>query len=148
MLVTAGDFNQYMQNMDEAYELPVVDNNKEFGKIKIGEYIKTPSYRGRERRRFPRFNKELKIKYEFKDEYNINPSINVSQGGILIKSKSPAPVNSYLMIRMELPTSHEDIIIISRVVRIERLEKGIYVIALSFSGMDARDSKRLAQFLK
>lgn len=148
MLVTAGDFNQYMQNMERTYSLFIVDSNNESGEIKVGSYIRGLSYKGRERRRFQRFNKELKIKYESKDEYNMNPSINVSQGGVLIKSKSPVPVNSYLMVRMELPASLEDIIIISRVVRVRRVKDGVYLIALNFSGMDTRDSRRLTEFLK
>lgn len=145
MLVTGGDFNRYMQKV---YNLSIVYNDKWF-KGRVKRYITTPSYEGRERRRFPRFNKELRIKYEFRDEYNINASINLSQGGILIKSKSPVPVNSNLIVRMELPTSLEDVIIISRVVRVKRVPgEDVFLIALSFSSMDVKDSRRLGGFLK
>lgn len=147
MLINPSDFNEYMQNMEDAYDLPVVDTNKGFGGGKPGERIETPSYSGQERRRYPRFDKGVKVKYEIKNEYNINPSINISRGGVLVKSKLPVPVNSYLMVRMEIPTSHEDIIIISRVARVERAN-GTYHIALNFSGMDIRDSKKLSEFLK
>ncbi len=134
----------------EAYNLSVVDNHEQFGKIEAGKYVKTPSYSGRERRRFPRFNKKLKIKYEFRNEYNINSSINVSQGGILIKSKSPLPVDSHIVIRLELPVDHhEDVIIVSRVARVEQVkDKNTYLIALDFSSMKAADNRKLAEFIK
>ncbi len=147
MVITAGDFSRCMQ---EAYNLSVVDNHNEFDKIEMGKYVKTPSYSGKERRRFRRFNKKLKIKYEFRNEYNINSSINVSQGGILIKSKSPLLVDSHIVIRLELPTDHhEDIIVISRVVRVEQaMGKNTYLIALDFSSMKAADNRKLAEFIK
>ncbi len=147
MVITAGDFTRYIQ---EAYNLSVVDNHKQFDKIEMGKYVKAPSYSGKERRRFPRFNKKLKIKYEFRNEYNINSSINVSQGGILIKSKSPVPVDSHIVIRLELPVDHhEDIIVISRVVRVEQAkDKNSYLIALDFSSMSAADNRKLAEFIK
>ncbi len=146
ILVTAGDFNQYIRRV---YDLSIVNNGKEIDRTKAGRYVKTLLGNRRERRRFPRFGRKLKVKYEFRNEYNINSSINVSQGGILIKSKSPLPVNSHIVIRMELPNWHEDIIIISRVARVERARgRTTYLIGLDFSSMDAMDSRRLTEFLK
>jgi FtsZ-interacting cell division protein YlmF len=147
MLVDACDFNHYMQML---YDFSIFNRDEEvYQETEVGSYIKTPLYEGKERRRFPRFNKKLTVKYDFKNEYNINSSINISQGGVLIKSKSPVPVNSHLIIRLKLPTSYKDIIIISKVVRVERIkDKNVYLIALNFRSMDARDSKRLAEFIR
>ncbi|GAF82662.1 unnamed protein product [marine sediment metagenome] len=146
ILVTAGDFNQYMQRV---YDPFIVNNGKEIDRTKAGRYVKALLGNRKERRRFPRFGRKLKIKYEFRNEYNINSSINVSQGGILIKSKSPLPLDSHIAIRMELPNRHEDIIIISRVARVVRARgRATYLIGLDFSSMDAMDSRRLAEFLK
>ena len=59
MLITASDFDQYAQR---AYNLSIVCGDKWIGDTKLGRYIKMPSYRGRERRRFRRFDKRIKIK--------------------------------------------------------------------------------------
>ena len=89
------------------------------------------------------------IKYESRDEYNINSTVNISQGGVLIKSKSPISINSHLVARMTLPTSHQEVIIVSRVVRVEHIRsEDIYLIALHFSSMDIEDSRRLIRFIK
>ena len=146
MIVTAGDFNRYMQ---EVHELSVVDADKEREMPVPGHYVKSLSYRGKERRRFKRFNEKLKIRYEFNDEYNINSSLNISQGGILLKSKSPLPVNAHIVVRIKLQSSGEDVIIISKVARVKHLEKEeAYLIAISFSTMDAGDNKRFTEFIE
>jgi hypothetical protein len=146
LLITSSDFSRYIEKV---YDLSIIDYSAEFPKSGIVGFIKTLSYKGKERRRFPRFKKRIKFIYESKDEYNIKPSINVSQGGALVKSKSPVPVGSHLIVRMELPNLHEDIIVISRIVRVERIsDKDIYLVALSFTIMDAADSRRLAGFIK
>jgi hypothetical protein len=146
VLITYGDFNRYMQR---TYDMADGYGNRTFDNTEVGTYIKTPLYEGRERRRFPRFSAEIRIRYEHKDEYNINSSINISQCGVLIRAKSPVPVDSHLVIRMELPTAYEDIIIVSRVVRVERPpEDDTYIVALDFSSMDSADSKKLAGFVK
>lgn len=145
MLVTANDFARYMQELNTF----LFSKRKELERLKVGNYIKTPSYKGIERRRFPRFDRELKIKYEFGEEYHIDSSINISQGGILLKTKCPIPVNSHLVVRMELPTSHKEIIVISKVVWVKHLTKeDIYLVGLNFISMDTKDSKRLIEFLK
>lgn len=145
IVITSSDFNQYMES---AYNLSFADKDKIFLELKRGTYIKTPLYNGRERRRFRRFIDELKIKYEFRNEYNINSSLNVSRGGILVKSKSPLPLNSHVVMRMEIPNWYDDVIIISRVVRVEERRGNNYFIALEFNSMDAMDSKKLSEFLK
>ncbi|MFH1580829.1 MAG: PilZ domain-containing protein [Pseudomonadota bacterium] len=112
------------------------------------DYTTCPVYRGEERRRFPRVRKELRVKYMYGDEYNIHSTVNVSQCGALIKSKSPIPVNSRVIIRIELPTSVESIVIISRVVRVEPGEsRDFYYIALDFSIMNAGDNRKLAELI-
>jgi hypothetical protein len=145
MLITTGDFNRYMQRV---YVLSVIDNEGGFGVSSAGKYIRTTLYNGKERRRFQRFDRKVRVKYDVRNEYNINSSINVSEGGVLIKSRSPVPVDSHLIVRIELPNLHEDIIIISRVVRAERADGDFYLIALNFSVMDARDRIKLAEFIK
>lgn len=145
LLVTASDFNRYMER---AYGLSVADCDNLFHNTEVGNYIRTPSYEGRERRRYPRFNMKVRLKYEYKDEFNINSSLNISQGGVLIKSRSPVPVNTHLVIRVELPGSQEELIIITRVVRVERpADENVYFIALGFSAMDTKDSRRFVEFI-
>ncbi len=115
----------------------------------IARLVETSEYNGKERRRYPRFNLKLRVRYEFKDEVNVNPSVNVSRGGIMIKSKSPIPVNAHIALRIELPTLHEGIIVMSRVVWAEKSDNaGTYVGALSFSSMDSRDNKALTAFIE
>ena len=122
---------------------------REAEKIDTQQYIRTPEYQGRERRRYLRFNLRLKVKYEFKDEVNVNPSINISRGGVLIKSKSPVPVNAHLILRVELPTSHEDVLVISRVVWVEKTEDGdTYLVGISFSSIDSCDNRALVKFME
>ena len=146
MLITIADFNRYMQR---AYVLSVIDNEQGFGEIETGKYVNTTLYKGKERRRFPRFDRKIRVKYDVRNEYNINSSINVSQGGVLIRSRSPVPVDSELIVKIELPNSGEDVIIMSRVVRVERTAgESSYLIALNFSVMDAEDRIRLAEFIK
>ena len=122
---------------------------REAEKIDTQQYIRTPEYQGRERRRYLRFNLRLKVKYEFKDEVNVNPSVNISRGGVLIKSKSPVPVNAHLILRIELPASHEDVIVISRVIWVGKVDDGnTYLIGISFSSMDSYDNRMLVRFMK
>ncbi len=146
VMVTRGDLKRYLKG---AYNLSVIDKDKESAKIGTAEYIDTPQYRGKERRRYPRFNQKLKVKYEFREELNINRSLNLSRGGILIKSKSPVPEGTHIILRMELPLRHEDIIVISRVVWTEKLsDEDSYLVALSFSSMNAADNKALVNFIE
>jgi c-di-GMP-binding flagellar brake protein YcgR len=145
-MITKGDFRRYVTR---AYDLSVVDKDKESEQIDTQQYIKTPVYQGRERRRYPRFSRKIKVKYEFKDEVAINPSVNISRGGILIKSKSPVPVNAHLILRIELPDSSEEVIIISRVVWVEKInDADTYLVALSFSSMNSGDNRNFLKFLE
>ncbi len=144
MIITAGDFCQYMQRV---YNFSG-GRAGEFDAAKIRKFIKIPAYNGRERRRAPRYRKKITVKYDYRNEYNINSTINISKCGVLIKTKSPVPVNSYIAIKMKLPGLHEDIIVISRVVRVGRVEKkGNYHVALDFGSMEASDSRKLAEFM-
>ena len=112
------------------------------------DYVATPYYEGKERRRFPRYNYKVKIKYELGNEYNIHSTINISQGGVLIKSKTSIPVDSHILVRVELPGTGDDVIIIARAVRVEQLyDENVYLIALCFSIMDAKDGVKLARFI-
>ncbi len=146
IMITKGDFDRYMKG---AYNLSVIDKDRESEHTDINRLIETPEYNGKERRRYPRFNLKLRVKYEFKDEVNVNSSVNISRGGILIKSKSPVPVNAHIIMRIELPTSHEDIIAISRVAWVEKSGDGdTYMVALSFSSMDSYDNRTLTAFIE
>lgn len=141
MLVTTDDFNRFMQDLDNSRA------SKE--RFETGKYVKTSLYDGMERRRFPRFDKALKIKYEFRDDYHMDSSVNISEGGVLLKSKCPIPADSYLVVRMELPTTPKDIVIISKVTWEKHvIDQDAYLIGLEFISMDSRDSKRLAGFIK
>ena len=145
VMITKGDLRRYVK---EAYNLSVVDKDKESAKIGMAEYVDTPEYRGRERRRYMRFNQKLKVKYESREELNINRSLNLSRGGILIKSKLPVPEGTHIILRIELPLRHEDIIVVSRVVWTENLsDEDSYLVALNFSSMDAADNKALVNFI-
>ncbi|MBN1872473.1 MAG: PilZ domain-containing protein [Candidatus Omnitrophica bacterium] len=107
------------------------------------------SFQNRERRRYPRFNKRLKVKYELNSEYVINPSVNISLCGILMHSSSPAPVDSYLVVRLELPSSYQDLVAVAKVVRVEReMSKHAYMIAMDFYSMDISDKRRLSDYLR
>ena len=146
VMITKDDFNRYMKG---AYNLSVIDKDRESERTDINRLIETPEYSGKERRRYPRFNLKVRVKYGFKDEVNVNPSVNISRGGVLIKSKSPVPVNAHIIMSIELPTSHEDIIAISRVVWVEKLnDDNTYMIALSFSSIDSYDNKTLTAFIE
>ncbi|MBU4377175.1 MAG: PilZ domain-containing protein [Candidatus Omnitrophica bacterium] len=145
VMITKGDFKRYI----ETYNLSVVDKDRERVETGTAEYIDLPGYHGQERRRYIRFNRKLKVKYEFREEFNINRSINVSRGGVLVKSKSPIPENTHIILRMELPSRHEDIIVISRVVWTEKTsDEDGYLVALSFSSMDAADNRALINFIE
>ena len=145
MLVTTNDFNRFMQDLDNWY----ADRKKAFERFGSGEHVKTQSYEGMERRRFPRFDKKLKIKYEFRDDYHIDSSINISAGGLLLKSKCPISVDSHIVVKMELPTSPKDVIVISKVAWVKHLkEEDVYLVGLKFISMDNKDNKRLAGFLE
>jgi Tfp pilus assembly protein PilZ len=146
VMITKGDFNRYTKN---TYDLSVVDKDKELESADTEQFIKTPEYQGRERRRYPRFGQRLKVKYEFRDEVTVNPSVNISRGGVLIKSKSPVPVNAHIILRIELPNAREDVIVISRVVWVEKIsDTDTYMIALSFSSMGSDDNKTLVRFIE
>ncbi|MDD5679998.1 MAG: PilZ domain-containing protein, partial [Candidatus Omnitrophica bacterium] len=146
VMITKGDFMRYITR---AYDLSVIDKDREWEEATPRQYIKTPEYQGGERRRYRRFNQRMKVKYEFRDEITINQSINISRGGVLIKSKSPVPVNAHLILRIELPASHEDIMVVARVVWVEKVAgMNTYLVALSFSSMDSNDNKALACFIE
>ncbi|MFH0839860.1 MAG: PilZ domain-containing protein [Candidatus Omnitrophota bacterium] len=145
VMITKGDFKRYIKT----YNLSVVDKDKDGVETGTAEYVDSPDYRGQERRRYIRFNRKLKVKYEFREEFNVNRSINVSRGGVLVKSKSPIPENTHIILHIELPSRHEDIIVISRVVWTERTsDEESYLVALSFSSMDAADNRALVNFIE
>lgn len=146
VMITKSDFDRYRKT---AYNLSVVDKDKEYDGTYTSGHVDTPGYSGKERRRYPRFDLKITVKYEFKDEINVNPSVNISRGGVLIRSKSPVPVNAHIILRIGLPTSDEEVIAVSRVVRVEKNDNNnSYMIALSFSSMDQYDNKVLASFME
>lgn len=145
MLVTADDFNRFMQDLDNLH----ASKKGTLERFGTGNYVKTSLYEGVERRRFPRFDKALKVKYEFRDDYHIDSSVNISEGGLLLKSKCPIPIGSHLVVRMELPATPKDLVIISKVAWEKHLiDEDAYLIGLEFISVDNRDSKRLVDFVK
>jgi len=144
MLITPSDFSRYIKKSRGAFA-----GGGKIGKPETGEYVKGPSYKGKERRKSRRFVEEVKITHESKKKYSINRSVNVSQCGILMRSKFPIEVDSHIILKLELPTSHEDVIIIARAVRVDRVEKeDIYLVALNFENIDPHDSQRLDEFIR
>jgi len=145
MLVTTTDFNQFMQKMKSMFLV----RREAAERIKDGKYIRAPQYTGIDRRRFPRFEEALKIKYEFGEDYHIDSTINISQGGLLIKSKSPVPINSHIVLRMEIPNLHKDLIVVSKIAWIKHVESAdVYLLGVSFISMDFSDSARLSEFIR
>lgn len=144
MLVTSTDFDDFMKKLES-----VSTDKKRFAeRIKDGKYVRSPFPCGIERRRFERFEEALTIKYEFGEDYHIESTINISQGGVLIRSKCPIPVNSHIIVRLEIPTSQKELIVVSKVAWSKHVEKdNAYLLGLSFMSMDSSDSARLSKFI-
>ncbi len=145
MLVTTRDFNQFMRKIGNVF----AERRETAGITEDESRIRTPRNAGIDRRRFPRFEKELKIRYEFGDEYHIDSTINISQGGLLIRSKCPIPINSHIVLRLELPDPHKDVIIVSKIAWSRHIEEGnVYLVGVSFISMDSSDRARLSEFIR
>jgi len=145
LVLTDSEYDKYISR---TYDF--LKGHDEFRQPLVGSAnrIKTSSYEGGERRRFPRYNKSLKVKYEINREYNINRTVNVSLGGLLMKSSFPAAVDSYVVARLELPTSYQDMVIVAKIVRVERVATmKNYEIALDFYSMDISDKRRFSEYL-
>ncbi|MFH1580830.1 MAG: PilZ domain-containing protein, partial [Pseudomonadota bacterium] len=145
MVITYNDFNQFMRRV---YSIATLNGGNGIHKTVTGTQVMTASYSGTERRKHQRFGRRIKIKYECNNVQFIDMSINISQSGVLVNSKSPIPLKTDIVLRLELPTLPNDIIAISSVARVYQVEKHIYNIAFCFINMDANDSNRLTEFVR
>ena len=58
---------------------------------------------GRERRRYPRAAVEIVIKYANTEQFFTDYAMNISLGGIFIKTATPFPINTRLSIHFSIP---------------------------------------------
>lgn len=102
-----------------------------------------PSYRGPERRRYPRIPFWYIVKYSLcadssevlENQYSSN-SKNLSQGGILLETGNEYPASTILEIELDVPVDNEKHVyakVIGKVIRATCIEKGkAYDTAIEF----------------
>ena len=73
---------------------------------------------GAERRKFPRRPISIQVKYKSLDTFFYDYAINVSHGGIFIKTRKPLPRGSGIEIEFEIPDAPRSFMTSGKVVRV------------------------------
>ena len=76
------------------------------------------SWKGKERRRHPRKEVWLEIYYQHLDDFFYDYAINLSRGGMFIKTVRPLPVDTEIKLRFSIPGKKEVIETAGQVVRV------------------------------
>jgi len=79
-------------------------------------------WEGAERRRYPRREVYLEIYYQHLDDFFYDYAINLSHGGLFIKTVRPIPVGTELKLRFAIPNCKEVIETRGKVVRVVKPE--------------------------
>ena len=103
-----------------------------------------------ERRRYQRVEANIKVSFQPKGQQKIYPSliINMSQGGMLLKSSSVFPLDLILMIKIDKGTfSKKDITIPASISRCDTIyEKELYHLAVAIDRSTKETSKAIDDF--
>jgi len=81
-----------------------------------------PDWRGVDRRRHPRFDVELEISYQHLDDFLFDYAINLSRGGMFIRTARPIELGTEIKIRFSIPGRKEKIETTGKVVRAVRAD--------------------------
>jgi len=79
---------------------------------------KESAWKGKERRRYPRKEVWLEIYYQHLDDFFYDYAINLSRGGMFIKTARPLPVGTEINLRFSIPGKKEVIETKGKVVRV------------------------------
>ena len=79
---------------------------------------------GIEKRKDPRFDVQIKVDYESKDIFESNYMMNISRGGVFIRTDNPLPMHSSLTLRFTFPDSSVAIETAGEVVWTYDMKKG------------------------
>ena len=99
-------------------------------------------FSGVERRKHPRKRVTLEIHYVHLDDFFYDYAINLSRGGMFIRTTKPLPVGSQVKLRFEVPGSGKEIQTPGRVVRIVSEHSGAGEpggMGVAFEGIAASD---------
>ena len=107
-----------------------------------------PKKDGRERRRFRRKPVGLVINYETLDQFFEDYALNISLGGVFIRSQKPLPTGTRLKIKFNLPELNNMIETTGVVAHVVNLEEngGQSGMGIRFDDLDVR-SKELIDHL-
>jgi len=98
------------------------------------------TYSGRERRRYPRINKNFVVSYRIYGDPNnidISQTKNVSEGGMLLTTNRAFDRGTVLAIEIRLPLFPEPIRLLGKILQSKMIARNlIYETRLSFSYMD------------
>ena len=83
-------------------------------------------YDGSERRKHKRYPVTLKISYTNLDTFFYDYAVNISRGGVYIKTGEPLPVGSSVKLNFEVPGTEAEIETQGKVVRTVRQGKGSF----------------------
>jgi len=83
---------------------------------------KESNWQGKDRRRHPRREVWLEIYYQHLDDFFYDYAINLSRGGMFIKTIRPLPIGTNLQLRISVPKKQAVIQTTGRVVRVVKPE--------------------------
>jgi len=133
----------------KAREFSLADVNK---LSVMGDFIRTKSYSGSERRKYIRVYTKLPMEYTFRGQSCSTTTINISFGGLCFSAPGPMAVDTDLIckVHMEQGYSIDSII---KVLRVQNSGSDVtdgspYEVAGAFEFMGDDDKLNLAQFLK
>lgn len=139
-------YGKKLQDMKEAYL-----DSKDMDKVKSAdEFIQTKVYKGRERRRYLRINKELDISYYFYGKTFQAKARNISYSGACFISGIFIPIDTNLAVKIYLNGQQSYINVVLNILRVQELSEkpGDYEIAGMFDFITAEDRENLVLFLR
>ena len=106
------------------------------------------AYAGIEYRKSVRIDADIVIHFPYQDRYQKSRTKNVSMHGLLFEYKNALPINSYVMIQIDLPDefSPYPIAAVGQVVRVKPLGTERFDIAVRMVSISPQDAEKIVKY--
>jgi hypothetical protein len=132
----------------ERYYRVKLDRKGVTGHIPAPLFIGESKYVGPERRRAVRLKVDIGVHFPIQKQYLYSKMKNVSQYGILFESKNILPLNSFIMLQIDLPKSFSrfPLAAVVRVVRVAELSANRFDVGGEIAKISKEDLQALINF--
>jgi uncharacterized protein (TIGR02266 family) len=107
---------------------------------------------GKERRKFPRVDAVIKVRFKNKNEYITSYSQNISRGGIFLRVNQLPDPNAQVELEFTLPGENDVIKVLGRIVRLmsntnpEKQNELVHEVGIAFLNLNEDAKKQFKRF--